>query len=191
MNVEVVLKIGGGLLAQREVFERVVQAINARPRVSRLLIVPGGGPFADTVRDVDRRLNLTDDAAHWMAILAMDQYAHLLGSRLNFSNIVDSREGIEDALAGDRLPILAPFRWLRAQDPLPHSWSVTSDSIAAWVTRAIGAPHLVLIKPAGATDDVVDGFFWQSLPENAVVTILPADQIARLDATLRGVIAAT
>ena len=34
------------------------------------MIVPGGGPFADAVRDVDRRIRLTDTSAHWMAVLA-------------------------------------------------------------------------------------------------------------------------
>ena len=50
------------------------------------------------------------------------------------------------ALATRRLPILAPAEWLRAADPLPHSWDVTSDSIAAWVAGQVFARQLVLLK---------------------------------------------
>jgi len=35
---------------------------------------------------------------------------------------------------------------LRRADALPHSWSVTSDSIAAWLTGLVGARLLVLLK---------------------------------------------
>ena len=48
-----------------------------------------------------------------------------------------------------RVPVLAPSRWLREADPLPHSWDVTSDSIAAWVAGQAGASTLVLVKAAG------------------------------------------
>ena len=50
------------------------------------------------------------------------------------------------AVADGRLAVLAPFRWLRAADPLPHGWHVTSDSIAAWVAARLAARRLVLLK---------------------------------------------
>ena len=40
------------------------------------------------------------------------------------------------ALSAGHVPVLAPSRWLREADPLPHAWTVTSDSIAAWVAGA-------------------------------------------------------
>ena len=43
-----------------------------------MVIVPGGGPFADTVRQLDARWGLTDHAAHRMAVRAMEQYGDLL-----------------------------------------------------------------------------------------------------------------
>ena len=42
------------------------------------LVVPGGGPMADLVREIYSRWDLSDEAAHWMAVLAMEQYAHFL-----------------------------------------------------------------------------------------------------------------
>ena len=44
---------------------------------------------------------------------------------------------------------------LRDAREVPASWDVTSDSLALWLARAIGAPHVLMIKhvqvPAGAT----------------------------------------
>ena len=54
--------------------------------------------------------------------------------------------------------MLAPYRWMRSADVLPHSWDATSDSVAAFVAGALDAARLVLIKPAdGPPDELVDG----------------------------------
>ena len=150
-------------------------------RARRLLIVPGGGPFADAVRAVDARVRLSDDAAHWMAILAMDQHAHLIVQRLVHSALVTSATEIAHAQSSARIPVLAPYRWLREADPLPHSWDVTSDSIAAWCAQAVGASQLALIKPSGASGgDVVDRYFSRALPPGVSSACVPADEIEGL-----------
>jgi aspartokinase-like uncharacterized kinase len=151
-----------------------------------MLIVPGGGPFADAVRAVDRSCRLPDDASHWMAVLAMDQYAFVLAARLAGARIVEDLTGIHDAISANELPVLAPFRWLRTLDPLPHSWDVTSDSIAAWVATHVHSERLVLVKPPEASgDDVVDRHFDHVVPAGVRPVILPADRIATLAAILR------
>lgn len=176
--VETVVKLGGGVLADEVQFDAALAAIGRAARDRRLLVVPGGGPFADAVRDADRRITLSADAAHWMAILAMDQYAHVIAERLTDGVLVSDPGGIWRALAAGRLPVLAPARWLREADPLPHSWDVTSDSVAAWVAGFLGAQRLVLVKPAGATGgDLVDAYFDRALPAGVTSVIVPADQI--------------
>jgi aspartokinase-like uncharacterized kinase len=200
--VDVVVKIGGGVLAHVEQFDAALAAVGAAGRERRLLLMPGGGPFAETVRAIDRRIHLTDDAAHWMALLAMDQYAHLLLSRLAGSVLVTKRQEIADALDAPvrQIPILAPYRWLHEADPLPHAWTVTSDSISAWVAGRVDARRLVLIKPPGArvqlphemkatgfgetaqkaaASDLVDAYFPTALPPQVRFFMVAAD---RLDA---------
>jgi aspartokinase-like uncharacterized kinase len=190
-----VVKLGGGLLAYPERLAAALAAVAATARERRLLIVPGGGPFADAVRVVDAQLRLSDDAAHWMAILAMDQYAHLLASRLDGGVVVHDRSEIARVLDAGGLPVLAPSRWLRKSDPLPHAWDVTSDSIAAWVAGALGARELVLIKPPGAAGpSAVDRHFTRARPAQLEVAVVAADQldpsssiaaIMRFNATVR------
>ena len=183
--VDVVVKLGGGLFAHPAQFEAALAAIREAADAQRLLIVPGGGPFADTVRHVDRQFKLSDDAAHWMAVLAMDQYAHLVVSRLAGSALVADPGETAAALGAARLPVLAPSRWLRDADPLPHTWDVTSDSIAAWVAGAVGARRLVVVKPPGAASDSVDAYFHRALPAHVTSVILAADQIDALRTALR------
>src|SRR5216110_1201780 len=100
-----------------------------------------------------------------MAVLGMDQYAHALAARLPDAALVDGDGGISAAVQARRLPVLAPYRWLRAADPLPHTWEVTSDTIAAWLAGALGARRVVLIKPIHSEGKkLVDGYFLRSLP---------------------------
>jgi aspartokinase-like uncharacterized kinase len=122
-----------------------MQALARQARRRFLVVVPGGGAFADEVRRADRRFALGDSAAHWMAILAMEQYGHLLADLAPGAVVAHRRD-----LAPGRLNVLAPAEWLRGADPLPHSWDVTSDSIAAWVAHALGARRLLLVKHADA-----------------------------------------
>jgi aspartokinase-like uncharacterized kinase len=137
-----VIKVGGSLGARPGPLRRLMETLARAGRRRWVVVVPGGGSFADEVRRADRRFELGDSAAHWMAILAMDQYGHLV-ARLAPGAIVaaDRRQ-----LARNRLNVLLPSAWLRRADPLPHSWDVTSDSIAAWVARALGARRLLLVK---------------------------------------------
>jgi aspartokinase-like uncharacterized kinase len=175
-----VVKIGGGLLEHEGCLDGVLSVISDVARDRPLLIVPGGGPFADVVRAQDDRLGLSDEAAHWMAVLAMDQYAHLIASRLPGATLVWDEAAIASAVRSGRIPVLAPSSWLRRADPLPHSWNVTSDSIAAWVARAVGARDLLLIKPPHATGaDLVDPYFART-SEGVRTEVIPAHDIETL-----------
>jgi aspartokinase-like uncharacterized kinase len=146
-----------------------------------ILVVPGGGPFADAVRTASRQIDLGPDTAHWMAILGMEQYAHALAFRIAGARLVDGEGDIAAALGDGRMPVLAPFKWLRAADPLPHSWDVTSDSIAAWIAGAVGARRLVLIKPGvGEPGRLVDPYFQHALKPGIEHRVLTVDDVAEL-----------
>ncbi len=183
--VRTVIKVGGGLLRDPAGFDRVVAALSALGPGQRILVVPGGGPFTDTVREFQRRVPISDDAGHWMAILGMDQYAHTLAERISGAELVDTRPRILTALRRRRIPVLAPYRWLRSEDPLPHSWDVTSDSIAAWIAARVAARRLVLIKPvAGEPGSLVDPYFVRTLKPGIEHLVLPVDSVRELSLVL-------
>ncbi|MBE0528693.1 MAG: hypothetical protein IH629_05780 [Thermoleophilia bacterium] len=112
-----------------------------------LVLVPGGGASADVVRDLDARFGLQPSSAHWMAVLAMDQYGLLLADLTPGAEVVRSIDEARERLdGGSGVVVLLPSEPLRTADPLPHSWSVTSDSIAAWLTGQLHSRLLVLLK---------------------------------------------
>jgi 5-(aminomethyl)-3-furanmethanol phosphate kinase len=182
--VDLVVKIGGGLLAEAAAFDAVMETVSSASRGRRLLIVPGGGPFAGAVRAVDRERRVPDTTAHWMAILGMDQYAHLLAAQLEASVIVRTPGEIRATCERGGLPILAPFSWLRDADPLPHSWDVSSDSLAAWIVGALGAAALLLVKPPHAAEPLVDAGFGRVVPLPETVHVLTADRLGDIRRTL-------
>jgi 5-(aminomethyl)-3-furanmethanol phosphate kinase len=172
--MDLVVKVGGGLLADYPDFANTLEAIAAAAATLRIVVIPGGGVFADAVRLIDRQLTLSANAAHWMAILAMDQYAHVIASRLPMATLVESREAALEALTNGEIPVLAPSRWLKQADPLPHSWDVTSDSLAAWLAGELGATQLVLMKPAEASEPLLDPYFTRALPPHVTATVVRA-----------------
>src|SRR5256886_11582206 len=111
--------------------------------------------------------------------------SHVLAARLPGAVLVEQQAEIAAARQAGRLPVLAPYRWVRAADPLPHTWEITSDSIAAWLAGMLGARRIVLIKPAGGDPrKLVDSLFLRTLPPAVEHFIITADDLGQLDVAL-------
>jgi aspartokinase-like uncharacterized kinase len=179
-----VIKVGGGLAGIPDALKRVCGAVQEAARSHRIVIVPGGGPFAEAVREFDQLQGLSSSTAHWMALLAMDQYAHVLADRMPGAVLLDDPGSLPEVLAQCKMAVLAPARWMRSADVLPHSWDVTSDSIAAFIAGALGASGLILIKPVPWGE--VDSYFATALPSGLPVQMLSWDEVEALSAALSG-----
>ncbi len=141
-NSRMMLKVGGSLCRSR-LLPRLAAAVRALAGQCSLIIIPGGGPFASLVRTWSRRLQLSDQAGHWMAVAAMDQYGLLLESQ-GMGKAVDEADVFFAQGVGSH--IFLPYRFLKETDPLPHTWGVTSDSIAAYLACRFKVHRLVLLK---------------------------------------------
>ena len=167
-----VLKLGGASCRSAETRRKSLEAINHLARRRSILVVPGGGAFADQVRLAQSAQGFSDDVAHWLAILAMDQVAHLIAEELDGAELIHHRQDVATAHDAGRIPVLAPYAWMRATDALPHSWDIASDSIAAFIAHQIGAVELVLIKPTeGPLESLVDRGFAAACPPGLKVSI--------------------
>ncbi|GFP30443.1 amino acid kinase family protein [Candidatus Hakubella thermalkaliphila] len=145
LSVRAVLKIGGSLCSSK-ILEKLCQKISTLAPIHQLLIIPGGGPFADVVRENYLKFSLAEEVAHWMAILGMDQYGYLLHDLTPGSVPVRSLREAAEALVAGKLPILLPFQLLSLLNPLEHSWRVTSDSLALYLATQVEAEMFVLLK---------------------------------------------
>ncbi|HQN65293.1 MAG TPA: uridylate kinase [Methylophilus sp.] len=139
-----VVKIGGSLLGSPEL-ERWLE-IFAKFSDGNIVIVPGGGLFADAVRDAQKLSKMSDASAHRLAVLAMDQYGLLMASMNPELAIARSEMEIDERTWQHRGIVWLPSQMVLADDSIPQSWDVTSDSIAAWLAEKLGAQHLVLVK---------------------------------------------
>jgi hypothetical protein len=179
-----VVKLGGSLAPH---IAEIIPILRSAHRP--LLIVPGGGVFADAVR----QSGVDADAAHWMACAAMDQYGWTLAAQGMGTTTKIARPG--------QPCVLLPYCALRRYDPLPHSWDVTSDTIAAWVAARLGGDLLVLksadgIETAGrllarvekpVATDVVDPCFIPFVLEHRIKAfIINGTDTARIRRWLRG-----
>lgn len=113
-----------------------------------LLVVPGGGPFADAVREAQQPMGFSDRAGHRMAILAMAQFAEALADRFGLPLVAAD----SDAMRVETTAVWTPLATAFDDATLAPSWDLTSDSIAAWLARRLAASALILVKrtlPAG------------------------------------------
>ncbi|MEW4565699.1 hypothetical protein AB1K70_24470 [Bremerella sp. JC770] len=177
-----VWKLGGSLFDLPDLAERIHRQYAQQSPSLPVIIIPGGGAFADSVRKLDKVHKLDPTDSHRLALDAMRLSASLIASLLQQTVITDW-ESQQTSLAA----------WKRDDDPpglhvwnvidtwhtllpelervcgeIPADWRLTSDSIAAALAAYWGAEQLVLVKsidrPAessweavaktGAVDDV-------------------------------------
>lgn len=141
----VVVKVGGSLLKAGRL-DAVLDVI-AAGRLP-IVVVPGGGFFADAVRTAQAEMGFNDRLAHRLALLSMHQMAEVIVNRSARFQAGASLTAIEVILAAGRVPVLLPFDMMAEDPTLPQDWSVTSDGIAARLTELIGGDQVVLLKSA-------------------------------------------
>ncbi|MFZ2071560.1 MAG: amino acid kinase [Halobacteriota archaeon] len=130
MRKRAIIKLGGSLIENgREIVEVLRVYAKEKEKDRHILVIPGGGPFVAEVRNY--AYCLTEEAAHWMAILAMHQYGLFLANDELLT--VESLDEIDESFC-----IILPYQILKADDSLPHTWDVTSDTIAAFIAMKLG-----------------------------------------------------
>lgn len=120
-----------------------------------IVVVPGGGTFADAVRKAQSELKFSDAAAHRMAMLAMHQMGLLLADLNPRLVPVETLASLRRAIAGAKVPVWLPLKLAAGDKRIPADWSVTSDGLAARLAERLRGATVVLVKscqvPPGAT----------------------------------------
>jgi aspartokinase-like uncharacterized kinase len=175
--VDAVIKVGGSLAEDQERLRALCHKLGELAKKYALIVVPGGGKFADAVREYDRLFALSSDASHKMAILGMDQFGLLLSNIMPNSRVFRQLKNAKE-LSGDKaVSIFLPSHLMFQENPLANSWDVTSDSIAAYVAGRVNAEKVVL-----ATD--VDGVFTsdpKKFSDAKLIEKLSAKELSKLN----------
>lgn len=176
MNVAIV-KVGGSLAAYPEKLKTLCIKLSDLSKKHSLIIVPGGGEFADVTRSMDEKFSLSCRVSHRMAILGMDQYGLLLSDLTPQSKTVTKLGEIKRVIDSSRLPIFLPSDIFFKEDPLENSWDFTSDSIATYIAGQLQSSKVLLV-----TD--VDGVYTNNpkiTPEAKLIKSLSASQLLSMN----------
>lgn len=145
-----VIKIGGSLAKSGRLAD-ILKTIEARRRP--VVIVPGGGVFADAVRDAQQQMGFDDALAHRLALHAMQQMAEVFVALSEAVTMVETLDGIAAALQSGEVPVWLPLAMIENDASIPADWSMTSDGIAAWLAERLGGAAVVLLKSAPVARD--------------------------------------
>lgn len=138
----VVVKIGGSLAGSPDL--KAWLAALERSSLP-LVVVPGGGRFADGVRVMQAQMEFDDETAHHMALIAMQQFGIALSALWPRLACAATPAALRRALRLGQVPCWHPAGMALAA-ALPKTWDVTSDTLAAWLAGELNAEKLVLIK---------------------------------------------
>jgi aspartokinase-like uncharacterized kinase len=143
MSIPWVVKLGGSFWSA-EALPLWLEALAANP----VIVVPGGGPFADAVRTAQQRWGLDETLAHRLAISAMAQYGRMLQGLCPRLQAASDPVGLVRWLNQGVSTVWLPDDAVGSDPSLEASWNCTSDSLAAWLAEHLGADRLLLIKSA-------------------------------------------
>lgn len=194
-----VVKLGGSLCDPPQTGEtsslRDWLTMLAQAGAGRVVIVPGGGRFADAVRQAQTTWRFDDLAAHNMAVLAMAQTAHLLCGLNPALRRCDREEAIAEVLKQGSVAVWSPIGLQRDRADADTNWDVTSDSIALGLALRLRASRLVVVKscpvdPSAtleqwAAADIVDRRFAALAAGTSMpIDVVSCDRLGEIDVTL-------
>ena len=171
--MDAVIKVGGSLAENPVELRIFCNKLSEYAQRYDLVVVPGGGRFADVVRDYDCDFRLSSTKSHKMAILGMDQFALLLTDIIPRSRLIRTYKNLNTRSGGGEVRILSPSAVLFRENPLENSWEVTSDSITAYIAGQLCAEKVILV-----TD--VDGVFSKDPKLHSDAKLIPKISAERL-----------
>ena len=190
-----IVKLGGSLLDYPGLKKWLEVLSNT---AAPMVIVPGGGPLANAVRNAQMHRKFTDAVGHHMGLLAMEQNAYYL-SRLNPKlEPCDNWPAMQKSLANGKLPVWLPAQMVMADPDIVRDWTVTSDSLSVWLASRIQCDGLILVKscPLSGKHTTAKqlsqkGIVDQSFPQRVAAAEFPVfitqrDKYHQLDSILAG-----
>jgi aspartokinase-like uncharacterized kinase len=188
-----VAKVGGSLAETGRLASVLTIITNAKVPV---VIVPGGGPFADAIRSLQPAMGYDDALAHRLAMLAMRQMAEFMLAQQKRLRIVETLEEISSAFRQSQVPVWTPLRMISSDVSIAAGWEATSDSLAARLAELLDTRLLLLKSVDVDKSESIDALAGRGVVDSLLPSIVargclswsifgPSDD-ALLRATLNG-----
>ena len=170
-----VVKLGGSLYNTPQLRAWLNRLAEVSMQVP-IVMVPGGGPFADQVRQAQQLHHFSDSHAHQMALLAMAQFGTLIAGLQPACSIISSVTSVDES----NLSIWLPDSHLMQIDEIAHSWDMTSDSIALWLAQQIQAQQLILVKRKLLDSHTIEDWQQHQIIDPAFISMYQSQPIPTL-----------
>ena len=158
-----IVKVGGSLLYKAKPLLESLKNLD-----EEIIIIPGGGEFANIIRKLDKNYKLNSSTSHKLAIECMDLvgeiYSEISGIKA-YRTLFDLKREIKK----EKVAILLPSTTLLSTDLAEHSWKVTSDSLSLYIAKFLNVKDVII-----ATN--VDGIY----REGKLLNIINANEIEGL-----------
>ena len=146
-NNTALFKIGGKILDD---FDNLSSTISQLAQLfkegflKRIILIPGGGSFANFIRKAYSELKFTEEIAHWMGIISMNYNGIELNKRFPSLQIIENFKALKRE--NKIFCIFLPYEFIKENDRLPHNWDVTSDSISLFIANKLELDECYFIK---------------------------------------------
>lgn len=171
ISTKALFKIGGKILGDFENLKSTMSQLNSlfeEKLIQKIIIIPGGGIFANFIRKVYSELKFTEEIAHFMGIISMNYNGLELSKIYPNLQVIENFSKLKEL--SDSISLFLPYDYLKENDILPHSWDVTSDSITLFLAKELGLSECFLIKDV---DGILDS-------NNKVIKQISASKIKEM-----------
>ena len=134
-----VLKIGGSWITNPNL--TILLRRLERKKKGKIIIVAGGGCFADSVRFAFKKTQMSEKLANTLALKSTEIFCSYLKD-INKKLYLTTDKLFKENLLNVWLPSVI----LSKEKSFKKNWNSTSDSVAAWLSNNIKANGLVFIK---------------------------------------------
>ncbi len=133
-----IIKIGGSWIKSTNLEKLITLLVNLENQ--RFVIVPGGGIFADSVREASKLNNLSENKSHFLALKSTEIFGYMIKS---FNQKIHITEKIKDFKEKN---LWLPSKILKNEKFFKKNWDSTSDSVATWLYSKISSHGLIFVK---------------------------------------------
>ena len=134
-----VLKIGGSWITNPKL-TTLIRRLDKKKK-GKIIIVAGGGCFADSVRFAFKKTKMSEKLANTLALKSTEIFCSYLKD-INKKLYLTTDKRFKD----NSLNVWLPSVILSNEKSFKKNWNSTSDSVAAWLSDNIKADGLVFIK---------------------------------------------
>ena len=132
-----VIKIGGSWIKNPDLKKLVLQT--SLFFKEKFVIVPGGGIFADSVREASK-FNISEETGHFLALKATEIFGYLIKSINSNLHLTAKLDDFKDK------NLWMPSTKLKNENEFEKNWESTSDSVASWLYSNTSSSGLIFIK---------------------------------------------